>query len=481
MWEFLQNAVNSFWLFVEHVSGWKPGPETKAIFEWASAVLGTIVGIIGIAAMFRGGGAPTKKDIKSEMGAVREVVHDEIRGIREEVGELRKALEAAQTRAQGDAFAGPAAELAGKDLEAGIETLLKAGREEALRDKTGEAAQAALDDLIAQRAGARERIARDEAALWRQKGAFAYLHDTDAALRAYAKAAEIDPDNAEGLIFLGELQQRAGYLDAAKQSFERVIALGNRIDNPQLRHWAYFLLGDVEAALGNRSPALDQYERGQSLLQSLLRSDPNNAEWQRDLSVSYNKIGDIRAARGDRDGALKAYEDGLDIRKRLAARDPNNAEWQRDLSVSYDRVGDIRAARGDRDGALKAYEDGLDIRKRLAARDPNNAEWQRDLSVSYDRVGDIRAARGDRDGALKAYEDGLDIRKRLAARDPNNVQWQTDVVVSYVKLAQAGAANGEALLRDALAILLRLDAEDRLTHEQKDWIGAIRAALGNRA
>ena len=79
------------------------------------------------------------------------------------------------------------------------------------------------------------------------------------------------------------------------------------------------------------------YKRGQALVQALIQRDPNNAEWQRDLSVSYNKIGDISAARGDRDGALKAYKDGLDIAKQLAARDPNNAEWQRDLSVSYDK------------------------------------------------------------------------------------------------------------------------------------------------
>ena len=72
--------------------------------------------------------------------------------------------------------------------------------------------------------------------------------------------------------------------------------------------------------------------------------------------MSYDKIGDISAARGDRDGALKAYQEGLETSKALAARDPNNAEWQRDLSVSYNKIGDISAARGDRDGALKAYQ-----------------------------------------------------------------------------------------------------------------------------
>ena len=385
---------------------------------------------------------------------------------------------------------------------------------------------------------------------------------------------------------LAQLQRRAGYLAAAKQSFERLIALGNRIEDEQQRHWAHFLSGDVEAALGNRNAALDQYERGQALVQDLIRRDPNNAEWQRDLSVSYNKIGDISAARGDRDGALKAYKDGLEIAKRspraipttpngsaispsamtrsaisapreatatarsrpirtgwrsqaLAARDPNNAEWQRDLSVSYNKIGDISAARGDRDGALKAYKDGLDIAKRSPRAIPTTpngsaispsamtrvgdisaARGDRDGALkaykdgldiakrspraipttpngsaispsaitgsatsappeatatarsrpirtastlqssspraipttpngsaispsAMTRVGDISAARGDRDGALKAYKDGLDIRKQLAARDPNNAEWQRDLSVSYNKIGDISAARGD--------------------------------------
>jgi len=116
----------------------------------------------------------------------------------------------------------------------------------------------------------------------------------------------------------------------------------------------------VEAALGNRSTALDHYGRGQALVQALSRSDPNNAEWQRDLSVSYDRVGDISAARGDRDGALKAYKDGLDIRKALAARDPNNVVWQTDLVVSAWKL----AEAGAKDGR-QHLANGLAILKRL--------------------------------------------------------------------------------------------------------------------
>ncbi len=115
------------------------------------------------------------------------------------------------------------------------------------------------------------------------------------------------PRTLRACIFLGQLQARAGDSPAAKQSFERVIA--PRRPAPRIekqRHWAYFLLGDVEAALGDRKAALDHYKRGQALVQGLIKRDPNNAEWQRDLSVSYDRVGDISAARGDRDGALKS-------------------------------------------------------------------------------------------------------------------------------------------------------------------------------
>jgi hypothetical protein len=97
--------------------------------------------------------------------------------------------------------------------------------------------------------------------------------------------------------------------------------------------------------------------------------------------------------------------------------------------------------------------------------------------VSYNKIGDISAARGDRDGALKAYKDGLDIRKQLAARDPNNVVWQTDLVVSAGKLAGAGAKDRRQHLASGLAILKRLDAEGKLTADQKEWIAPFEEAM----
>jgi Flp pilus assembly protein TadD len=55
----------------------------------------------------------------------------------------------------------------------------------------------------------------------------------------------------------------------------------------------------------------------------------------------------VQQAQGDLSAALKSYSDGLSVIERLAKSDPGNAGWQRDLSVSYDRVGDVLVAQGN--------------------------------------------------------------------------------------------------------------------------------------
>jgi tetratricopeptide (TPR) repeat protein len=391
-------------------------------------VLGSVVGgLAGLPTIYWLWQKWRKTDIDSEVGRMKV----DLRELKELLAQRVEAKDA--TSQGGDQPGAKQAEaLIEQDIGKAISTLAEAGKIEALKAaKRGDtkAADEALAAKIAKIEQARTGAAKEEAALYRQRGGLAYIGDTDAAVRFYAKAAELDPDNAEGLLSLAQLQRRAGYLAAAKQSLERLIALGNRSEDEQQLHWAHFLLGDVEAAFGNRSAALAHHERGQTLVQA------------------------------------------------LAARDPNNAEWQRDLSVSYERVGDISAARGDRDAALKAYKDGLDIAKQLAARDPSNAEWQRDIAYSYWRIGNMQRQSADTVGMLQSFRDALEICEKLTKKDPSNAMWQTDVAWSHYKFVQAASDSWPKHGQEGLAILKRLDAEGKLTADQKKWIAAFDDAM----
>jgi len=79
----------------------------------------------------------------------------------------------------------------------------------------------------------------------------------------------------------------------------------------------------------------------------------------------------------------------MDIISRLAEADPDNAGWQRDLSVSHNKIGDVRVEQGDLSGALESYRASMAIRERLAEADPNNAGWQRDYAVNLSKLAGI--------------------------------------------------------------------------------------------
>ena len=306
---------------------------------------------------------------------------------------------------------------------------------------------------------------KEAAIAYRNLGAIAGLRDPKAAREAYAKAVALDPDNADGLFWGGWFQLEAKNLAAAEKSYRALIQLaGKGADEDQI-FWARIGLGDVAVARGDLNAALAASGEARSVMEGLAGSDTGNADWQRDLSVSYDKVGGVQEAQGNLSGALKSYSDGLTIVDRLAKSDPGNAGWQRDLSVSYEKIGDVQEAQGNLSGALKSYSDSLAIRDRLAKSDPGNAGWQRDLSVSYNRVGGVQEAQGNLSGALKSYSDSLAIRDRLAKSDPGNAGWQRDLSVSYEKLGDVQEAQGDLAgalksYSDSLAIRDRLAKSD---------------------
>jgi tetratricopeptide (TPR) repeat protein len=354
--------------------------------------------------------------------------------------ELKKAVIAIDEGAKADSRYAQALDLlkAGKPSEA--EPLLKAVAEDKVESATN--------------------ANKDAAAAYRNLASIAAVSSPGRARDYFAKAAQLDPDNVEGVFWNGWYQFEAGKLDVAQAAYERVVSKAGVRDTGWV-FWARNGLGNILMSRGDLSGALKYYKDGLAIADSLAKSDPGNAGWQRDLSVSFERIGDVQKAQGDLSGALGSYSDSLAIRDKLAKSDPGNAGWQRDLSVSFNKIGDMQKAQGDLSGALGSYRDSLAIADKLTKSDRGNAGWQRDLSVSFNKIGDVQVAQGDLSGALGSYRDSLAIRDKLAKSDPGNAGWQHDLSVSFVKLAtvlkeQNDKAKALGSLRQGRDIILHL-------------------------
>ncbi len=164
-------------------------------------------------------------------------------------------------------------------------------------------------------------------------------------------------------------------------------------------HPQFLALADRECAAllasGLASATAHRYQQLLRITQDRAQTDPGNAGYQRDLSVSHNKLGEVAVATGDTTAAAEHYQASLVIRERLAAADPGNAGYQRDLSVSHNRLGEVAVATGDTTAAAEHYQAGLVIAQGLAAADPGNAGYQRDLSISHERLAGLSELPGE--------------------------------------------------------------------------------------
>lgn len=164
-----------------------------------------------------------------------------------------------------------------------------------------------------------------------------------------------------------------------------------------------FLLG-VYVAAGDSAPLdvrLVLANATKQTLERLLRSDPENASLQRDLSVSCEMLGDVQVAQANLTGALQSYRECVVVREQLVKTDPTNAQGQRDISViAYQRVGDVQVAQGDLFGALKSYSDALTVAQRLADSDPFS---QPEVFSSWIKLGEVHQSLGENDVAHKCY------------------------------------------------------------------------------
>lgn len=340
--------------------------------------------------------------------------------------------------------------------------------------------------------GADEKEQRRRAAeLACEQGALAMGHDVAAALAAYQRAADYDPDDLWTRIYIGDLHRLLGDGSAAVDVFRRCLELAtarstadptnaHRLRDLALSHER---IGEVLRDRGDGPGALDAFRASLEIAEQLSARDPANTERLRDVAISHNKVGNVLRDQGDGSGALKAFRADLAITERLASSDANHAEWQRDLWIAHSKIGDVLVEQGDGPGALKAFQTSLAICTKLASSDPANTQWQRDLSVSHERVGGALRDQGDGPGALAAFHAALDLRIRLAAHDPANTQWQRDLSIGHSKLGIALRDEGDTrgalrAFRTALEIGERLAKRDPLNAQWQRDVSACHYKIG---
>jgi tetratricopeptide (TPR) repeat protein/tRNA A-37 threonylcarbamoyl transferase component Bud32 len=336
---------------------------------------------------------------------------------------------------------------------------------------------------------------------------------------ARADAADTDPTRlVTALTMVGDVLRDEGDLGAALAQYRRALAITEgHIEIAAPTIWLHHAvvahngIGSVIYAQGELASAVTEHRGALAIAEELVRREPSDSRWQRDLARSQQltaialadlgdheralaylrssfaifakraaerptEVGELRdlvfahaelgmalVHGGGRQEANAELRTSLELAERVARENPKLPALERDVAVAHERLGDLRRDACDHAGALAEYLREREVMLRLVPADPLNADWQRRLSVSHERVGTMLLRTGRIDEALVELRASKDIRLRLTTNDPSNTRWQRDLSVATNRIGDALLARGDAggaldAYRTALQVRDRLGA-----------------------
>jgi len=184
------------------------------------------------------------------------------------------------------------------------------------------------------------------------------------------------------------LQARSQRGEAARLETEAsaVVELAERYHHSSGLARAQCLVGDVYQSQGRLDAALASFQKSLAIIERLVQVDPSNSKWQHDLNAVHYRLGAVYQNQGRLDAALASFQKSLAIIEWLAQDEPSNSKWQHELGAAHIHLGDMYQSQDRRVAARASYQKSLAILEQLVQEDPANPGWQRDLSIAHSRL-----------------------------------------------------------------------------------------------
>ncbi|MGC2781017.1 MAG: autotransporter strand-loop-strand O-heptosyltransferase [Bradyrhizobium sp.] len=181
--------------------------------------------------------------------------------------------------------------------------------------------------------------------------------------------------------------------------------------------------GDRMAGAGDLAAALQNYKQSIAVVRHLTEADPDNAGFQRNLSVALNRIGAVLFVQRNLEGSKAAYSASLAITQRLNAAHRTNVGFQRDLAWCHALLADVVAAQGHHAEAFEHRRSNAALVTQLANAAPSDPVLQKALATSYQNLGDAFLPTGNVDDALAVYQVSLGLTKRGLEANGQDPVW----------------------------------------------------------
>jgi non-specific serine/threonine protein kinase/serine/threonine-protein kinase len=215
----------------------------------------------------------------------------------------------------------------------------------------------------------------------------------------------------------------------------------------------------------NESAAREAYGKALAINQSLVRAEPDNPRYRRQLAANYTSMATLLRDTGDSAGAVENARKAVAAIQSLVDTHPTDTSYRFSLADADQDLGKMLAQVGRSREALEAQQSALAIDEALYRRDPSNPMYRHAVMNNSLFIARLQANGGDDAAALARTRAALESAQALNALDPSNTMYRRDLWICHFRLGEATAklgspAAGLAEYRQALGYIEALAAAD---------------------
>lgn len=185
-----------------------------------------------------------------------------------------------------------------------------------------------------------------------------------------------------------------------------------------------FWLGYVDFMRNRYDAALPRFLSYQSLAQQLVRQEPGNRAYWRELGYAQGNICTIAVTRNAGAQALKDCSAALATMERVHRMAPGDPDIAADLANRHAWMADALRLQGEDAAALQQRKRQGEILQSLLKDDPKNAGYLQDWMLARYSMSKLLHALGETQRAEMLRAEAREDVDRLVASDPDNNDWR---------------------------------------------------------
>ena len=220
-----------------------------------------------------------------------------------------------------------------------------------------------------------------------------------------------------------------------------------------------------------------------ALSQIVAKADPENLEFQYNLAFNSQAMGDVLdlyPEQRDSPARTEFYRHSVELLEPIVAKHPENQDWKRQLSVSYDRLGDRLVSDDLLDQAEPVYRKSFAISESLSDKYPNDQQLFLDRAISYEKIANVLSGEGKLGPAVDAYRATRDIWQKIVDTWPS-MDGTLSLAISQAKIAELEGDSDQAVsdFKEAIVTLVRLNKGNPTNTNLRWSLMAVQDEAGN--